>query len=136
MSMVSAAVLVEDAKKVPVTEMSLVLTPSFNLAFAMKVCAIPGIGDPPVTWETPPTYWYTNAQSVDGEYATAWLDAASGVLPAGFALDPETGVTEQDVLDAFAGARVWIGNDVGDFLLWADANLAPLGLARIPEPPL
>jgi hypothetical protein len=126
---IAVALVASDARRAAVEEAIALLTPSYTAALTIPVCAI-GEG---VTWQTPATHWYTNGASVDQGIASVWQAAALGTLPNGFEItDPEATMTAQDILDAMAGIPIWTGANVTDATGWADANLEPEGLMRVP----
>lgn len=125
---VSVALVASDARRADVEAAIALLTPSYTAALTMPVCAIAE----GVTWQTPATHWYTNGASVDQDIASAWQAAATGTLPDGFLVDPESEMTAQDIIDALDGIPIWTGANVTDATAWADANLIPEGLQRVP----
>jgi hypothetical protein len=125
---IAVALVASDARRAAVEGAIALLTPSYTAALTIPVCAI-GEG---VTWQTPATHWYTNGASVDQDIASVWQAAALGTLPDGFSVDPESEMTAQDILDALDGIPIWTGANVTDAVGWADANLAPEGLMRVP----
>lgn len=131
MTTVSVQLVAPDDRKVGVEQAISYLTPSYTAALTIGVCAIAE----GVTWQTPPTHWYTNGSSVDSGITDIWMAAATGMLPDGFTLPEDATMTAQDVLDAMAGIPIWTGVNITDFLAWADANLAGEGLIRIPSNP-
>lgn len=125
---VSAALVASSERRAAVEAAIALLTPTFTVGLTVPVCAI----GPGVTWETPASHYYTNAASVDLTIATVWLAAAKGNLPPDFELPPEATMTVQDIIDALHGIPVWTGANVSDAVEWADANLEPEGLMRVP----
>ena len=127
---VSVALVAPIARVPGVEEAIALLTPQYTAALTVPVCAIAE----GVTWQTPATHYYTNGASVDQPIPAIWQAAALGTLPNGFTLDPEVSdMTNQDVIDAMDGIPIWTGANVTDPVAWAEANLSPEGLMRVPS---
>jgi len=134
MAYVDVCILVPNAKKSAVEEAVNWLTPTYGvMGFSVAVCPV----IPAPTWESTPTHWRA-ADSMLQPIAVAWQYVAlEGELPEDFVLDENATMTEQEIIDAFDGTRVWIGNDVGDSVIWAASNMNSLSpvLVDRPQPP-
>ena len=131
MTQVACFILTPDAQKADVITAVAHLTPSYTLGFSRKVAA----ADPAPTVSTAATHWRGHDAGVEQSIPVLWQAVATdGVLPEGFTMPEDATMTEQQIIDAMSGVKIVIGNDVVDSLAWAAAQMAPLGLADVPEP--
>lgn len=132
MTNVNVAFLVTDANKTAAIEACGYLTPDYGLMSFMRA-VVPA--SPPPDYLTPITHWRM-ADETDQSYAVIWQSVAKdGALPDGFELPPGATMTEQEIIDAFVGAHVWIGNDVGNSVIWARDNMNSLVPPLVDLPP-
>ena len=106
----TVAMLVTDAQKLAVETAVNELTPEYTIGFIRKIAAL----DPAITWETPQTHWYLNAQSVPDIVVAAWQTFAATAT----------------------GLILFIAVNADNPLEWAYSNLASQGLQFVPDPPL
>lgn len=113
MTTLAVALLVTDAKKAGAITAIGDLTPNYTVGFSRACCAI----GPGVTFETPPTHWYSHGAVVDTIYSQAWQEAVSEAEPS----------------DPLYGLILFTAQNASDAVAWAQTNLESQGLRFVPD---
>lgn len=114
MTTLAVAIIVSAAKRLAVMAAVAAATPDHTIAFYRPCCAI---DEPNLTWETPPTHFYTNGTEIPADVVHAWQDAVSAADPA----------------DALHGLVIFTGLNGRDAEAWAATNLNNENLQFIPD---
>lgn len=133
MTQIDVSVLVPDANRVAAASAMNHLAPDYPYPWSFSVPVVPQ--SPTPTSSTTATHWRA-ADQTEQDYAVAWqYVAVNGSLPQGYTLPGDATMTEQEIIDAMAGAHVWIGNNVGNSVTWAADNMNALDPALMDRPP-
>lgn len=136
MTQVDVSVLAPDAQRVTAATAMNHIAPGYPYPWGFSVPVVPQ--SPTPNWQTAATHWRA-ADQTEQDYAVAWqYVAVNGSLPLGWTMPQGATMTEQEIIDAMVGVNVWIGNDVGNSVVWAANNMNALEPALMdrPQPPL
>lgn len=132
MTTVDVSVLVPAAQREAAARAMNLIAPGYPYPWGFSRAV--ALKSPAPTSQTAPTHWRA-ADQLEQEYAVAWqYVAVNGAVPAGWVLADGASMTEQEIVAAMAGVRVWIGNDVGNSVSWARDNMNSLTPALMDVP--
>ena len=124
MTQVDVSVLTPAAQKETAALAMNYIAPGYPYPWGFGRAVVPQ--SPAPTYETAATHWRA-ADQLEQAYAVAWqYVAVNGSMPDGWTLPEGATMTEQEIVDAMDGVRVWIGNDVGNSVTWAANNMNAL----------
>ena len=132
MTQIDVSVLAPDAQRVSAAVAMNYIAPGYAYPWGFSRAVVPQ--SPAPTYETPATHWRA-ADQTEEAYAIAWqYVAVNGELPEEWTIPDGATMTEQEIIDAMVGVRVWIGNDVGDSVTWARDNMNALAVPLMDRP--